>query len=134
MVQGPSLYDPRRHADLALARRNLVLNMFYETGLIDDAVLTAARAAPLGVADTPGLPRNATPAFLDLVRAQLQRDYPAAELQRAGLSVYTTLAPSTQQLGRAGVDARRSTRSASASRNCRRRWSSPARTTAKCRR
>jgi penicillin-binding protein 1B len=98
MIQGPSLYDPRRHADLARNRRNLVLNMFYETGLIDEATLATARAAPLGVPDTPGLPRNATPAFLDLVRAQLTRDYPAAELQRAGLSVYTTLAPSTQTL------------------------------------
>jgi penicillin-binding protein 1B len=98
MIQGPSLYDPRRHAELARNRRNLVLNMFYETGLIDEATLATARAAPLGVPDTPGLPRNATPAFLDLVRAQLTRDYPAAELQRAGLSVYTTLAPSTQTL------------------------------------
>ena len=98
MIQGPSLYDPRRHADLARNRRNLVLNMFYETGLIDEATLATARAAPLGVPDTPGLPRNATPAFLDLVRAQLTRDYPATELQRAGLSVYTTLAPSTQTL------------------------------------
>jgi penicillin-binding protein 1B len=98
MIQGPSLYDPRRHAELARNRRNLVLNMFYETGLIDEATLTTARAAALGVPETPGLPRNATPAFLDLVRAQLARDYPAAELQRAGLSVYTTLAPSTQVL------------------------------------
>ena len=98
LVRGPSLYDPRRHANLALARRNLVLNQFYETGLIDDATLAAARAAPLGVAETPGLPRNQAPAFLDLVRTQLQRDYPATELQRAGLSIYTTLAPSTQAL------------------------------------
>ena len=98
MIQGPSLYDPRRHADLARNRRNLVLNTFYETGLIDEATLTSARAAALGVPDSPGLPRNATPAFLDLVRAQLARDYPAAELQRAGLSVYTTLAPATQAL------------------------------------
>ena len=98
LVRGPSLYDPRRHANLALARRNLVLNQFYETGLIDDAALAAARAAPLGVPETPGLPRNQAPAFLDLVRTQLQRDYPADELQRAGLAVYTTLAPSTQTL------------------------------------
>ena len=98
LVQGPSLYDPRRHSDLALARRNRVLGEFYETGLIDEATLTTSRAAPLGVPDAPGLPRNTTPAFLDLVRAQLQHDYPAAQLQRAGLSVYTTLAPSTQSL------------------------------------
>ena len=98
LVQGPSLYDPRRHPAGALARRNLVLNLFYETGLLEEAALTAARNAPLGVPDAPGLPRNVTPAFLDLVRAQLERDYPASELQSAGLSVYTTLAPSAQLL------------------------------------
>jgi penicillin-binding protein 1B len=98
LVQGPSLYDPRRHPELALSRRNLVLNLFYETGLIDDAALASARATPLGVPESPGLPRNRTPAFLDVVRAQLQRDYQSDELQRAGLSIYTTLAPSTQEL------------------------------------
>ncbi len=96
MVQGPSLYDPRRNPERALTRRNVVLNSFYETGLIDEATLKSARASSLGVADTPGLPRNRYPAFLDLVRQQLQRDYPDAQLQRAGLVVYTTLAPSTQ--------------------------------------
>ena len=96
LVQGPSLYDPRRRPDLALARRTRVLNEFYETGLIDDATFKSAQAAPLGVPETPGLPRNTTPAYLDLVREQLQQDYPASELQRAGLSIYTTLAPSTQ--------------------------------------
>ncbi len=98
LVQGPSLYDPRRHADLALARRNLVLNEFYETGLIDDAALSASRTAPLSVLESSGLSANRSPAFLDLLRAQLQRDYPAGELQSAGLSIYTTLAPSTQAL------------------------------------
>lgn len=98
LVQGPSLYDPRRHADQALARRNRVLDVFYETGLIDDATHASARAAPLGVPNAPGLPRNTALAFLDLVRLQLHSDYPADQLQRAGLSVYTTLAPSTQIL------------------------------------
>lgn len=98
MVQGPSLYDPRRNPERALMRRNVVLNSFYETGLIDPETLKIARAAPLGVSDTPGLPRNRYPAFLDLVREQLARDYPDAQLQRAGLVVYTSLAPSTQAL------------------------------------
>ena len=98
MVQGPSIYDPRRHAEAALTRRNIVLNAFYETGLLDDAALKAARGSALGVSDMPGLPRNRYPAFLDLVRLQLRENYPDAQLQRAGLAVYTTLAPMTQTL------------------------------------
>ncbi|HEX4351424.1 MAG TPA: transglycosylase domain-containing protein, partial [Polyangiales bacterium] len=98
LVQGPSLYDPRRHKDLATARRDLVLNEFYETGLIDDATLASARAAPLSVLESSGLQSNRAPAFLDFVHAQLERDYASEELQRAGLSIYTTLSPSTQAL------------------------------------
>ena len=98
LVRGPSLYDPRRHPQRALTRRNLVLDQFRATGLIDDAAYAAAQAAPLGVAPRSGLPRHAAPAFLDLLRAQLHRDYPPEELHRAGLAIYTTLAPSTQAL------------------------------------
>ncbi len=96
MVQGPSLYDPRRNPEQALARRNRVLDVFNETGLLSDAEATLAHAAPLGVSETPGLPRNRYPAFLDLLRAQLKRDYPEDALRSEGLSVHTTLAPSTQ--------------------------------------
>ena len=98
LVRGPSLYDPRRHPTLALARRNRVLDEFYETSLIDAPTLNAARASPLGVLPNSGLPRDRAPAFLDLVRRQLRRTYPTEELQRAGLAIYTTLAPSTQTL------------------------------------
>ncbi|MGA9342709.1 MAG: penicillin-binding protein 1B [Rhodanobacteraceae bacterium] len=98
LVRGPSLYDPRRNPDLALARRNVVLGEFFATGLIDSATLKAARAAPLGVTPPGALPRDRFPAFLDLVRRELARDYPAGELASAGLAIQTTLAPSTQLL------------------------------------
>ncbi|HET8943004.1 MAG TPA: penicillin-binding protein 1B [Rudaea sp.] len=104
MVRGPSLYDPRRNPTLALARRNRVLGEFYNTGLIDATTLAHARSAPLGVLPTSGLPRNRAPAFLDLVRAQLHRDYAPAQLQGAGLAIYTTLAPSTQTLAENALD------------------------------
>ena len=96
LVQGPSWYDPRRAPQRALARRNLVLQQFADTGLIDAKTLAAARAQPLGVAGAGALPRNRFPAFLDLVRLQLRRDFPDAELNTAGLTIHTTLAPSTQ--------------------------------------
>lgn len=98
LVRGPSLYDPRRRPELALARRNRVLDQFYETSLIDAETLRSAHAAALGVTRSSGLPRNAAPAFMDLLRAQLRHDYPSEELHRAGLAIYTTLAPSTQAL------------------------------------
>ncbi len=98
MVQGPSLYDPRRNPGQAKARRDRVLEVFNETNLITQAQAEHARATPLMVSETPGLPRNRYPAFLELLRTQLAHDYPEGALRSEGLSVHTTLAPATQAL------------------------------------
>ena len=42
---------------------------------------SVARAAPLGVSPRPGAAANRHPAFMDLVRRQLERDYPADALR-----------------------------------------------------
>ncbi|MDR2013614.1 MAG: penicillin-binding protein 1B [Rhodanobacter sp.] len=104
MVQGPSLYDPRRNPEGALARRNIVLGVFRDTGLIDDTTFTSASKRPLGTAANATLPRDRYPAFLDLVRRQLKQDYPDAELNSAGLSIHTTLAPAVQTLGEEAIN------------------------------
>ena len=93
IVKGPSFYDPRLHPDRARARRNLVLAEMLETHLIDAP--TAARAAekPLGLRAPGG---GYVPAYLDLVRRHLKRDYADADLAAAGLTIYTTLDPRAQ--------------------------------------
>lgn len=96
LIRGPSYYDPRRHPERARARRDQVLMQMFETGLIDAAELASARAAPLGVAREPRLPRNRFPAFLELVERQLMSDFPRSALVGAGLSVHTTLSPALQ--------------------------------------
>jgi penicillin-binding protein 1B len=98
MIRGPSYYDPRRYPERARARRDRVLVQMAETGLIDGAELRRAQAAPLGLFERPGMPRNRHPAFLELVQLQLARDFPREALRGAGLSVHTTLAPATQIL------------------------------------
>lgn len=49
MLKGPAHYDPERHADRALARRNLVLAQMVHTGSLDAAAAQAAAAKPLDV-------------------------------------------------------------------------------------
>lgn len=105
MVQGPSLYDPRRSPQRALERRNRVLQQFNETGLIDARTLARASAQTLGVSARGALPRNRFPAFLELVRQQLRRDFSGHELDAAGLAIHTTLAPSAQLQAEAAMDA-----------------------------
>lgn len=96
LVKGPSYYDPRRHPERAERRRNLVLEIFAQAGFIDGAELATARNRPLGV--TARAPRGTTqyPAFIDLVRRQLQGQYRDQDLTEEGLNVFTTLDPAAQ--------------------------------------
>jgi penicillin-binding protein 1B len=97
IVKGPSAYDPRRNPEAALKRRNFALGEFHETGLIDDAEYQRALKAPLGVTTNPrAIAANRFPAYVDLVRRQLARDYPEDALAGAGLSVMSGMAPSAQ--------------------------------------
>ncbi|MEM7053308.1 MAG: penicillin-binding protein 1B [Pseudomonadota bacterium] len=96
MVRGASWYHPVRNPERAMTRRNLVLNVFYETGLIDATELERARQRSLG-ADSRSLARKRRPpAFIDLVRRQLQADYRESDLREKGLKIYTTLSPLAQ--------------------------------------
>jgi len=88
IVKGPSYYDPRRHPERMLARRNLVLQQLADAHLIDAAAAARAGATNLGLRPPGG---SYVPAYLDLVRRNLKRDYAEADLAAAGLSVYTSL-------------------------------------------
>jgi penicillin-binding protein 1B len=93
LVKGPSYYDPRKHPDRARARRNLVLQELEQAHLIDSAAAQRAAASPLGLRPPGG---SYVPAYLDLVRRHLKRDYAEADLAAAGLAVYTSLDPRAQ--------------------------------------
>ncbi len=104
IIRGPSYYDPRRYPERALARRNVALDMFRATGLLNDAQWQAARAAPLGVTDNPQLVVDRFPAFMEAVRAQLKQDFSDAQLRGGGLSVFTTLDPAAQVYAERALD------------------------------
>ncbi len=93
LVKGPSYYDPRRHPDRAAARRNVVLKQLAAARLIDAASAARDATEALGLRPPGG---GYVPAFLDLVRRHLKRDYAEADLAAAGLAVYTTLEPRAQ--------------------------------------
>ena len=104
VIRGPSFYDPRRNPERATERRNFALAKMHETGLINDAEFERAKLAPLAVTSAPGsLAANRFPSYVDLVRRQLQRDYPADALQGAGLSVMTAMSPAAQAYAEGAV-------------------------------
>jgi penicillin-binding protein 1B len=96
MVRGPSYYDPRRHPKRASARRDLVLKLMEQHGVIDAKAAEQARKRPLGVVAADAHAAGYYPAFLDLVRRTLRRDYREEDLTEAGLRIFTTLNPSVQ--------------------------------------
>ncbi|HET6631154.1 MAG TPA: penicillin-binding protein 1B [Rhodanobacteraceae bacterium] len=96
MVRGPSYYDPRRYPERAKHRRDVVLNEFYATGLIDGATRDRAKAAPLDVSARAHLPHDRFPAFMQLVRRQIGADFDEDTLRAGGLSIFTTLDPAVQ--------------------------------------
>jgi penicillin-binding protein 1B len=104
LVKGPSWYNPRKQPERALGRRNWVLAKMLETGIIDQKEHDRAVKAPLGVTDVPGsMVANRFPAYVDLVRRQLARDYSEEELQGAGLTVLTSMSPSAQAYAEGAV-------------------------------
>lgn len=103
MVRGPSFYDPRRNPERAKERRNFALGKMHESGLISDDELENAVAAPLGVTKTPINIANRFPAYVDLVRRQLARDFHADALQGAGLTVLSAMSPSAQAYAEGAV-------------------------------
>ncbi|MCB1738305.1 MAG: penicillin-binding protein 1B, partial [Gammaproteobacteria bacterium] len=96
LVKGPSYYNPRRNPERAKVRRDVVLAVMEREGLIDADEARRARAAPLGLSEARNGSGNRYPAFLDLVRRQLKRDYREADLTSEGLRIFTTLDPLLQ--------------------------------------
>lgn len=97
MVRGPSVYDPLQAPNKAMKRRDVVLDAMADASAISGAEATAAKAKPLEVLSNPHQAISRYPAFLDLVKRQLQKDYAKDDLTSEGLRIFTTLEVGTQQ-------------------------------------
>ncbi|MDH5435298.1 MAG: penicillin-binding protein 1B, partial [Gammaproteobacteria bacterium] len=97
LVRGASYYDPRRHPERALARRNMILDLLVSQKKINARFATAAKNSPLGVVPKFSGQVTSVPAFMDLVKRQLRRDYRTEDLTSEGLRIFTTLDPHVQK-------------------------------------
>lgn len=103
IVKGASYYNPRRRADRALKRRNLVLQQMQTLGFISAEQSKRSQALGLGVSAKGKSGGHRYPAFVQLVRAQLKRDYRDQDLTSEGLRIFTTLDPWDQHNAAKGV-------------------------------
>lgn len=94
MVKGASYYNPKRNPEHAIERRNVVLMAMSQVELITERQYKALSARPI---DTVKHARSGLyPAYIDVVKLQLQQDYQADDLRSEGLRVFTTLDPYVQ--------------------------------------
>ncbi|MGH8222544.1 MAG: transglycosylase domain-containing protein, partial [Woeseiaceae bacterium] len=96
IVRGPSYYDPRRYPERARDRRNLVLGLLGEFEVVPPHESQRAIEHELGVTERGPLTAGYYPAFMDLLRRQLEADYREEDLTSRGLTIFTTLNPLIQ--------------------------------------
>nr|WP_143023938.1 penicillin-binding protein 1B [Pseudomonas benzenivorans] len=96
MVKGPTYYNPRRNPERALERRDLVLDILVEQGVVTLEEAAAAKQKPLGVTQRGSMADSSFPAFLDLVKRQLREDYREEDLTEEGLRIFTSFDPILQ--------------------------------------
>lgn len=110
LPNAPSQYDPTVNPDLALQRRNTVLDRMLRNGCISQEEHDAAQAAPLELnvtemSDT-GVNINAYPYFVDYVRSLLEDEFGYDQIFSGGLTVHTTIDPDAQQAAETAVTER----------------------------
>lgn len=95
LPQAPSLYSPYTNPDLAVGRRNDVLDRMYEYKYISKEQHDKAKASKLDV-----IPPRITikaPHFVFYVKSELEKVYGTRQIEEGGMRVYTTLDLDIQQ-------------------------------------
>lgn len=96
LVKGPSYFNPRNHEQRAIKRRNTVLNVMLDQGLISQDGFHKAAQTDLGTSRRLSLNSSPFPDFLDSVKSQLKQDYNQDDLTDKGLKIFTSLDPQVQ--------------------------------------
>lgn len=86
VLNSPGLYDPFRHPERSMRRRNLVLSKMKEFEMISDAELQSASEFPMPKNLRPGI-EDSSPYFIEAVH----RDLADMHVNLEGLNVFTTM-------------------------------------------
>tara|TARA_R110001583_G_C5662707_1_gene409825 strand:+ start:2832 stop:4967 length:2136 start_codon:yes stop_codon:yes gene_type:complete len=96
IIKGPSYYNPRRNAQRALKRRDLVLRMMVENGLINTNDYQYAVSDSLRLSDKSALNERENPAFISFLHREMQQEVPASIRKTSGLHIFTSIDPIAQ--------------------------------------
>lgn len=103
LIKGPSYFNPRRHPERALERRNVVLEVMRDQQVIGNLLYKKSVRKPLAVDSLSRFADRQFPAFIDLVKRQLHSRFSSDELKKEGLQIYTTFDPQVQHVAEQSV-------------------------------
>ena len=107
LPNSPSQYDPTVNPDLALSRRNKVLDNMLRLGHITQEEHDAAQAEPITLNVTEisgsGVDVYSQPYFVAYVKQLLEQEFSTDVLFKGGLTVKTTIDPTMQQVAENAV-------------------------------
>ncbi len=89
LPKAPERYNPRKHPDRAIQRRNTVIDLMRRNHLISDSDARGAQAFPLQLANKAES-GDIAPYFVEWIRQQLDEQF-GKQVYEQGLKVYTTL-------------------------------------------
>ena len=103
IIQRPNYFNPYRHPERTMERRNLVLDSMVETGAVTKEQAESAKAEPLHLS-AQSVDASDAPYFVDLVHDQLNQKLGDRDFNREGLHIYTSLDPDLQRVATSAVD------------------------------
>lgn len=96
LIKAPSYYSPwGQHQNELMGRKNYILDRMAKIGFISQDELERAQGEPLALAKQKA--NIKAPHFVMYVKDYLEQRYGASQVERGGLSVYTTLDWNLQQ-------------------------------------
>ncbi len=102
-IKGPSYYNPWRYPDRSQERRDLVLRLLMDSGVLTTEEYKIAVESPLGLRNANKPVHQKLPAFYALVKQELNDRYGDALLKQSGVKIYTTLDPMAQEAAEIAV-------------------------------
>jgi penicillin-binding protein 1B len=96
IIKGPSYYNPRRHPERVITRRNIVLRMMFESNQLSPNEYQNLVKLPIKLATGASLKKDKHPAFMDQVRRELRLVLDNPDIRQSGLKVFTTLDSNAQ--------------------------------------
>ena len=106
ILNGPAYYDPQKHLERAMARRDLVLALMVQEGRLSHEQAEKVKAEPLTFTSNDDAPLGLAPHFVEYIRQQMRdkAEKYGFNIYKEGLSIYTTLDSRMQRYANRAVE------------------------------